>query len=134
MRHGLAVPRAGDKFYATGSIYGWRPSRLTYLHQEFSTAQLVNLPACFPHCSILTGAAASPRRPTAVILTTTFRSRFYKYIQVQGVVSIKVSENTQFTYLNPHKMYSKKKQKLDINLKIVPKYQLLHIKSIKKNK
>ena len=92
MRQGPAVPRTGDQFYATSSIYGWRPSRLTYLHQEFSTARLVNLPACFPHCSILTGAAANPQRPTTVILTTTFRSHFYKYVQVQGVVSVKVSE------------------------------------------
>ena len=33
MRHSLVVPRAGDKFYATGSIYGWRPSCLTFLHR-----------------------------------------------------------------------------------------------------
>ena len=30
-RHGLAVPRAGDRSYVTGSIRGWSQSRLTYL-------------------------------------------------------------------------------------------------------
>ena len=30
-RHGLAVPRAGDRSYVTGSIRGWSRSQLTYL-------------------------------------------------------------------------------------------------------
>ena len=30
-RHGLAVPRAGDRSYVTGSIRGWSRSHLTYL-------------------------------------------------------------------------------------------------------
>ena len=30
-RHGLAVPRAGDRFFVTGSIRGWSRSHLTYL-------------------------------------------------------------------------------------------------------
>ena len=30
-RHGLAVPRAGDRSYVTGSICGWSRSHLTYL-------------------------------------------------------------------------------------------------------
>ena len=30
-RHGLAVPRAGDRSYAMGSIHGWSRSRLTYV-------------------------------------------------------------------------------------------------------
>ena len=30
-RHGLAVPRAGDRFCVTGSIRGWSRSHLTYV-------------------------------------------------------------------------------------------------------
>ena len=30
-RHGLAVPRAGDRSYETGSIRGWSRSHLTYV-------------------------------------------------------------------------------------------------------
>ena len=30
-RHGLAVPRAGDRSYVTGSIHGWSRSHLTYV-------------------------------------------------------------------------------------------------------
>ena len=30
-RHGLAVPRAGDRSYVTGSIHGWSRSHLTYI-------------------------------------------------------------------------------------------------------
>ena len=30
-RHGLAVPRAGDRFYVTGSIRSWSRSHLTYI-------------------------------------------------------------------------------------------------------
>ena len=30
-RHGLAVPRASDRFYVTGSIRGWNRSHLTYV-------------------------------------------------------------------------------------------------------
>ena len=44
MRHGLAVPRAGDKFYATGSIYGWRTSRLTYLYRVVADWKSISSP------------------------------------------------------------------------------------------
>ena len=30
-RHGLAVPRAGDRSYVTGSVRGWSRSHLTYI-------------------------------------------------------------------------------------------------------
>ena len=30
-RHGLAVPRAGDRSYVTGSIGGWSRSHLTHI-------------------------------------------------------------------------------------------------------
>ena len=30
-RHGLAVPRAGDRSYVTGLIRGWSRSHLTYV-------------------------------------------------------------------------------------------------------
>ena len=30
-RHGLAVPRAGDRSYVAGSIRGWSRSHLTYI-------------------------------------------------------------------------------------------------------
>ena len=30
-RHGLAVLRAGDRFYVTGLIHGWNRSYLTYV-------------------------------------------------------------------------------------------------------
>ena len=30
-RHGLAVPRAGDRSCVTGSIHGWSRSHLTYI-------------------------------------------------------------------------------------------------------
>ena len=30
-RHGLAVPRAGDRSYVMGSIHGWSLSHLTYI-------------------------------------------------------------------------------------------------------
>ena len=30
-RHGLAVPRAGERSYVTGSIRGWSRSHLTYM-------------------------------------------------------------------------------------------------------
>ena len=30
-RHGLAVPREGDRSYVTGSIRGWSRSHLTYI-------------------------------------------------------------------------------------------------------
>ena len=30
-RHGLAVPRAGDRSYVTGSIHGWSRSYLAYM-------------------------------------------------------------------------------------------------------
>ena len=38
------------------------------------------------------GAAASPQRPAAVILTTSFRLRLYEYML--GVVAVKVSKTT----------------------------------------
>ena len=49
-------------------------------------------------------------------------------------LQVKFRKNTQFTKLNPQKAVAleKKRQKLHITLKIVPKYKLLHVKPIQK--
>ena len=66
------------------------------------------------------GAAASPQRPTAIILTASFDFRFYYYML--GVVAIKVSEKYSVHVTQSSKSSCiQKKAKLDTNLKIVPK-------------
>ena len=51
-----------------------------------------------------------------------------------GVVAIKVSEkySVHLTQSSKSSCIGKKKQKLDINVKIVQKYKLLHVKPIQK--
>ena len=77
-------------------------------------------------------AAASPQRPTAIILTVSFDLRFYEYRL--GVIAIKVSKkySVHVTQSSKSSCIRKKKQKLDTNLKIVLKFKLLHIQPILK--
>ena len=52
-----------------------------------------------------------------------------------GVKAVKVSEkySVHVTQSSKSSLLKKKRQALDTNLKIVPMYQLLHTKTIKKN-